>query len=115
LNVGMKTSGKWTYSMDVYIEFGASGYFNAQHDLNALGVDGNWAYQAYIGLDPTDASLPPSPGTFYFASGGIAYNFPYPEDQWFNIAIENDLDTNLVRIYMDGVEMTFGQDIPFGD
>src|SRR5690606_40108392 len=49
LDVGMKTSGLWTYSMDIYIDFGASGYFNAQHDLASLGTTGNWAYQCYIG------------------------------------------------------------------
>ncbi|MDD3771038.1 MAG: T9SS C-terminal target domain-containing protein, partial [Weeksellaceae bacterium] len=49
LDVGMKQGWIWTYSMDIYIEFFASGYFNAQHDLGSMGTTGNWAYQSYIG------------------------------------------------------------------
>ena len=115
LMVGMKTSGKWTYSMDIFIDFGSSGYFNAQHDLAQLGATGNWAYQAYIGLDPTVAGNPPVPGTFYLAAGGTAYNFNYVEEEWFNVALEHDLDTNTMKLFVDGVELDFGQTIPFGD
>jgi|SRR5690554_6951768 hypothetical protein len=114
LDVGMHTGGMWTYSMDFYIDFGSSGYFNAQHDLSALGSSGNWAYEGYIGIDPTVAGYPPNPGTFYFAAGGTAYSFPYMEEEWINFAVEQDLDMNIVRLFMDGTEITFGVDIPFG-
>lgn len=117
LNVGMKTSGVWTYSMDIYIDFGSSGYYNAQHDLASLGTEGNWAYQAYIGIDPTQTGTPPAPGMFYLATAGTAYSFPYSEEQWFNVAIEHDIDNNLIRIYQDGELLSFGtgSDLPFGD
>ena len=115
LDTGMKTGGLWTYSMDIYIDFGASGYFNAQHDLSALGTDGNWAYECYIGLDPTQAGFPPDAGTFYLASAGTAYTFPYDEEVWFNFAIEHDMDNDEISIFMDGNPIVFSQAIPFGD
>lgn len=121
LDVGMKQGGIWTYSMDIYIEFFASGYFNAQHDLGSMGTTGNWAYQSYIGLDPTVEGSPQDPGTFYFASGGTAYSFPYPEETWFNIAVQHDMDNNTCRIFFDGEEYFWQDaggniiDIPFGD
>lgn len=117
LNVGLKTSGVWTYSMDMYIDFGSAGYFNAQHTLTQMGTEGNWAYQAYVGMDPTQTGTPPAPGTFYLATAGIAYSFPYTEEQWFNIAIEHDIDNNIIRLYLDGELLAFGEgsDLPFGD
>lgn len=117
LNVGLKTSGVWTYSHDMYIDFGSSGYFNAQHDLASLGTEGNWAYQAYVGIDPTQTGTPPSPGLFYLATAGIAYSFPYVEEEWFNIALEHDLDNDIVRIYLNGELLAFGEgsDLPLGD
>lgn len=117
LDVGMKTSGLWTYSMDIYIDFGASGYFNAQHDLASLGTTGNWAYQCYIGIDPTQTGTPPLPGMFSFATAGTAYQFPYNEEEWFNIALEHDIDNDIVRVYMNGELLSFGtgSDLPFGD
>ncbi|MBW7870042.1 MAG: T9SS type A sorting domain-containing protein [Flavobacteriia bacterium] len=117
LDVGLKSSGIWTYSMDFYIDFGSSGYFNAQHDLGSLGTTGNWAYQAYIGLDPTQTGTPPAPGTFYFASAGTAYSFPYNEEEWINFAVEHHIDDDIVKLFMNGTEITFGPgvDIPFGD
>lgn len=117
LIVGMKTSGVWTYSMDVFIDFGASGYFNAQHDLASIGTTGNWAYQCYIGIDPTVTGTPPLPGIFSLATAGTAYQFPYSEEQWFNIAIEHDLDNDIMRIYQDGELLAFGttSDLPLGD
>ena len=115
LDTGMKTGGLWTVSMDIYIDFGATGYFNAQHDLSALGTTGNWAYQAFIGADPTQSGNPPDAGTFYFASGGTAYSFPYDEEVWFNFAVEHDMDNDECKIFMDGNPIVFSQTIPFGD
>lgn len=120
LNVGTHQGGLWTYSMDIYIEFFASGYYNAQHDLNALGTSGNWGYEVYIGLDPTQTGSPQDPGTFYFTSAGTAYPFSYPEEEWFNFAVEHNLDTNIVRIFYNGQEVQFQDQggnivqIPFG-
>ncbi len=114
-DVGMKTGGTWTFSLDFYIDFGSSGYFNAQHDLGALGSTGNWAYQSYIGIDPTVSGTPPNPGTFYFASGGTAYSFPYMEEEWINFGVEQDMVNNIVKLFLDGVQLDFGTDIPFGD
>lgn len=110
LDVGLKEGGIWTYSMDVYVEFFASGYFNAQHNLGAMGTSGNWAYEAYVGLDPTQEGYPQNPGMFYFVAANTAYSFPFVEEQWFNFAIQHDLDLHTCRIFMDGEEIIF-QDI----
>ncbi len=114
-DVGMTVGGTWTFSLDFYIDFGGSGYFNAQHDLGALGSEGNWAYEAYIGIDPTVSGFPPNPGTFAFAAGGTAYTFPYMEEEWINFAVEQDMVNNIVKIYMNGDNLDFGVDLPFGD
>lgn len=111
LNVGMKTSGKWVYSMDMFIDFGSSGYFNAQHDLTKLGQSGNWAYEVYVGTTQ-DGDL--DPGKIYFVVGQNIFSFDYTEEEWFNVAIQQDLATNKVKIYKDGDELTFSQEIPFG-
>lgn len=116
LDVGVKISDIWTYSMDFHIGFGASGYFNAQHDLGSLGTTGNWAYQAYIGIQPT-AGMEPDPGMLHFAAGTTDYNFPYNEEEWVNFAIEHHIDDDIVKLFMNGTEITFGPgvEIPFGD
>ncbi|MDD3458617.1 MAG: T9SS type A sorting domain-containing protein [Weeksellaceae bacterium] len=114
LDTSMKTGGMWTFTMDFFIDFGSSGYFNAQHDLGALGSTGNWAYQSYIGILPT-AGNEADPGTFHFVTAGTDYNFSYVEEEWIAFAIEHDLDMNIVRLFMNGTEITFGVDIPFGD
>lgn len=115
LDVGMKTGGTWTLSFDIFIDSGKSGYFNAQHDLNQLGTDGNWAYEAFIGLDPTQQGFPQDPGTFHFVSGQADYPFSYQDNVWFNLALVHNLDNNTVRIYKNGIEVTFpGTLIPFG-
>jgi len=121
LDVGMKNGGIWSMSMDLYIDFFASGYFNAQGDLSALGATGNWLCQAYIGLDPTQEGTPQDPGTFYMATRGVAYSFPYPEEQWFNMGVEYNLDNQTMRMFVDGTEMQWVDadgnliEIPLGD
>lgn len=114
-NVGMTTGGTWTFSLDFYIDFGGAGYFNGQHDLGALGETGNWAFENYIGYDPTQTGMPPAPGDAYFTSGGTAYPYNYMEEEWINFAVEQNMDNNTVKIFMDGTQLDFGVDIPFGD
>lgn len=111
LDVGMKTSGKWIFSLDIFIDFGSSGYFNAQHDLTKLGTSGNWAYEIYFG-STQDGDI--DPGKMYLIIGTNTFSLDYTEEEWFNIAIQHDLATNKLKLYKDGTEVTFSQDIPFG-
>lgn len=120
LDVGQRTSGVWSFSMDIYIEFFASGYFNAQGDLNSLGVDGNWMFECYIGLDPTQEGSPQDPGMIYLAADGTAYTFEYPEEEWFNLGLEIDLDNDVMRIFVNGEELIWQDqsgnivEVPYG-
>lgn len=115
LNVGLKSGGTWTYSMDVFIDTGKSGYFNAQHTLNNLGTDGNWAYEIFFGLDASQPTLPQLPGVATYKVGTNSFTFSYPSGQWFNIALVQNLDNNTVKLYMNGTEIVFqGTLLPFG-
>jgi len=86
------STGKWLYSHWMYVPTGYSGYFNVQTDPVA-GTDWN--------LD------------LYFEDGGTGYfgtqstdDFFYPQDTWFFIEINYDLDNGYGEVLFDGIQMT---------
>ena len=102
------TSGVYTYEMKMFVPTGYCGYYN----LQVTNVPGTgWAFQIYFQTDGTalaDAG----------AAGALTYAFNH--DEWMDLKIVVDLDTDWATYYHDGVEMigwqytlgTFGAGIP---
>ncbi|MCK5158012.1 MAG: T9SS type A sorting domain-containing protein, partial [Candidatus Heimdallarchaeota archaeon] len=87
------TSGIYTYEMKMFVPTGYCGYFNIQN-TNVPGT--GWAFQIYFQTDGTalaDAG----------AAGALTYAFNH--DEWMELKIVIDLDSDWAIYYHDGVEM----------
>ncbi|MEA2096988.1 MAG: T9SS type A sorting domain-containing protein, partial [Candidatus Cloacimonadota bacterium] len=86
-------TGVYTYEMKMFVPTGYCGYFNLQK-TNVPGTE--WAFQIYFQTDGTalaDAG----------AAGALTYAFNH--DEWMELKIVVDLDTDWATYYHDGVEM----------
>jgi hypothetical protein len=82
-------TGAWLYSHYIYIPTGSTGYFNVQ----SSPVPGEeWVIELYFNGD----------GTGYF-EGGSLETFTFSNDTWMLVEINFDLDTDLARVFFDGV------------
>jgi len=102
------TSGVYTYEMKMFVPTGYCGYYNIQV-TNVPGT--GWAFQIYFQTDGTalaDAG----------AAGALTYSFNH--DEWMELKIVIDLDSDWATYYHNGVEMigwqytlgTFGAGVP---
>ncbi len=87
------TTGAWSYSHNMYIPSGFSGYFNVQSDPTP-GI--NWVIELFF--DDGEAG--------HFTVDGTNTDFTYPQDTWFNVKINFDLDSN-TGIVMFNNELVF--------
>ncbi len=87
---GKRTSGEFHYEMNLFVPANRGAYFNFQGEsapgvtwvMNArLGTNGNMA------IDDTDA---------------LRLTTLYPQDEWFNLAIDVNLTSNLWRVSING-------------
>ncbi|HKK09674.1 MAG TPA: hypothetical protein VJ939_02505, partial [Bacteroidales bacterium] len=92
LPLGNKTSGSYNVSFNYYLESGYGGYFNIQH-FEAPGNE--WAYEVYMSDD----------GTGYLMADGAEIDFTYPQDTWFAIENQINIDADEVTLIIDGVEV----------
>ena len=89
---GNKTSGVWEVNFKMYVESGKAGYYNILHSLPSAGA--NWAYEVYFRTDGT--------GHLY-AGSSTAINFTYPKDTWFQIVNRIDINSDIAKLYVNGV------------
>ena len=82
-------TGAWLYSHYIYVPTGHTGYFNVQ----SSPIPGEeWVIELYFNGD----------GTGYF-EGGSSGTYEFSNDTWIFVEINFDLDTDLARVFFDGV------------
>lgn len=84
-----QTTGSFEITFDMFIPSSSlGGYFNIQHYYNP-GI--LWAFECYFSNDSTG----------YILAGGTTYNFNYPENNWFGIEGNIDLNSDSINIIID--------------
>lgn len=110
LLLGNKTSGIWTVKFSAYIPTGGSGYFNVQGETENGGA-GNGGGGVF------------NSGNIQFANDGTASDdnggatFTYPQDAWFDVTVEADVDATTYVLTIDGQSAApalFGDDSTLG-
>src|SRR5690554_3212646 len=108
LKLGNESMGVFTLSWWNYIPSGKGGYYNFQE--NEIPGSGAWGLNVYF--NPETATNEWAGFGFVFDDSNPAVQvsnaFEYPEDTWFKITHEIDLDTDTVTMYLDGVEIYTG-------
>jgi hypothetical protein len=106
LLLGNQTSGQYILSWYMYVPGGKTGYYNIQEDEDTGASGGIWGINVHFNLDNL------APGTGYVVDdanpANIVSTFSYPENFWFQITHEIDLDTDTVVMYIDGSEIYNG-------
>ena len=102
LDFGNKTSGLWSVSFNMFIPTDSTGYYNFQEVTPV--TSGVFALQIIFNPDGT------LPGTVSVTDdGGVEVaTFNYPQQVWYRLDHIIDLDNDLIRINLDGVEVYSG-------
>ena len=95
LLLGNKSSGRYLLRWMCYVQGGASAYYNIQESENP-GVA--WNLDVFFGADAQ--GNPSTGGTGVISQTGTT--FTYPEDTWFMVSHDIDLDNNELKLYIDG-------------
>lgn len=84
------TSGVWSYSVNIYVPEGKTGYWNLQKDV-VPGAE--WGFQVMFEDDMT-----------MIVDGGAAAAavIPYQYNTWYNNQVIVDLDNDWCQFYVDG-------------
>lgn len=100
LLLGNQTSGQFTLNWHMYIPGGKTGYYNVQEDEDTGASGGIWAINVFFNED----NLTPGTGYVYddLNPATQVATFSYPENFWFQLSHEIDLDTDTVKMYIDG-------------
>ena len=98
LRLGGATTGRWTFSFDMYIPNGKDAYNNVLHSFAGSGSE--WATEVYYKHSSNGTKI---------AVGGNDYNFECPYDAWFNVKYDIDLDNDQATFFVDGVEVVTWQ------
>ena len=107
LLLGDYETGVYDLSFDVYTPAGKDGYFNILHAFPASD-NGDWAMQAYFNAesDETNNEMWHSTGHgSVHAGGALVADLPCVEDEWMNIRVHIDCDTDEAALYFNGQEM----------
>ena len=99
------TSGSYTFTNDIYIPTGTTGYWNLQKDHN-IGIE--WGFQIMYDYEMN---------MIIDAGGAAAAVIPYTYDTWYHNEIVVDLDNDWCEFFVDGeliigYQWTLG---PFGN
>lgn len=97
-----KATGIWTVQFYMYVDGGASGYWNIQ-DNEITGVQ--WNGEFYVGQASTGSG---SPGVITYTGGATT---PYPSDTWFKVKHEINLDAMTLTVHID--ETLFLDAVPY--
>lgn len=92
LKLGDRASGEYEVDFYYYIETGEAAYFNTQH-YEAPGSE--WAFGAYF----------EGAGSGVVTANSVDYSFTYPENQWFLVNCNYDLDNDECTVNINGTEV----------
>lgn len=107
LLLGNNETGVYDLSFDVYTPAGKDGYFNILHAFPASG-NGDWAMQAYFNAesDETNNEMWHSTGHgSVHAGGALVADLPCVEDEWMNVRVHIDCDTDEATLFFNDQEM----------
>lgn len=106
LMLGNQTSGQYTLSWYMYVPGGKTGYYNVQEDEDTGASGGIWGLNVHF----NEGNASPGTGTVQDDANppNILATFSYPENFWFQITHEIDLDTDTVIMSIDGTEIYNG-------
>ena len=91
--LGDQSSGVWTIQFYMYVTSGNTGFWNIQ-ESEIAGIQ--WNGQFFVGATGSGGS----PGVVtHDDSGNTA---PYPEEEWFEVKHEIDLDASTHSVWIDG-------------
>jgi len=91
LKLGDKTSGNYELKWMMYISSTKCGYYNLQH-FESPGIE--FAMEVYFRTSGAGELL---------AGSATAIPFTYPKDTWFEVKHIINLDTDLIKYYVNGV------------
>lgn len=94
LPLGNKTSGVYEVNFMMYFEAGKAGHFNIQH-FEAPGNE--WAFQTYFNVG--------GGGDGMLQANGEEIDFSYPEDTWFTVEVDIDIDDDETVLTIDGTDV----------
>lgn len=99
LRLGNVTGGIWTLQLRVYVDFGASGYFNFQDEQNVTA--GNWGIQVHIN---DQENWPDNPDQVVIVANDaqVAFAAPFEFEEWGVFTFVHDLDNNTVTVNYNG-------------
>ncbi|MBR6929188.1 MAG: T9SS type A sorting domain-containing protein [Bacteroidales bacterium] len=107
LLLGDYETGVYDLSFDVYTPAGKDGYFNILHKFPA-SENGDWAMQAYFNAesDETNNEMWHSTGHgSVHAGGALVADLPCVEDEWMNVRVHIDCDTDEATLFFNDQEM----------
>ncbi len=93
LQLGNKTTGRYSLAWKYYIPAGKAAYFNIQTDEDNPGASSaNFAAEIYFRATGMVEVTSPTP----------VATAPYPQGQWFPVELVVDLDNNLAKLFVNG-------------
>ncbi|MCF8244816.1 MAG: T9SS type A sorting domain-containing protein [Saprospiraceae bacterium] len=101
LLLGNKSTGNFILSWNMFVAKDHVGYYNVQ---NTETPGQAWNLNVHFGNDATGA-------TAVFGQGIVAEGavpFTYPEDQWFEVVHEFNLDNNEINLWINGTQVLTG-------
>jgi hypothetical protein len=93
LPLGDLTSGAYEVSMKMYVPAGKDAYFNLLHQFDNVGGNYEWGVEVFFDGD----------GNGRTNATGVEETFTYTEDTWFDVLAKVDLNSDLARMYIDGM------------
>lgn len=98
LLLGNQTSGTYTVSWYMYVPGGKTAYYNFQEDEDTGASGGIWAINVFF--NPDNGS--PGTGNVTDDLNTTVATFSYPENFWFELTHEVNVDDDTVKMYIDG-------------
>jgi hypothetical protein len=82
------TTGAWLYSHQMYVASGTAGYFNVQSEPTPRVA---WVIELFFNVGGAGEAV----------VDGVTTQFSYPEDAWFWVGVNIDLDSDLGDFWID--------------
>ena len=103
LLLGNQTSGQYTVQWYAYVPSGATGYWNIQED-EVPGVQ--WNAEFFVDATGSGGTA----GMVQHANSGS--EVPYPNDEWFLVKQNVDLDAATLSVWIDGNQLLNDEPYP---